>query len=79
MVKNTSSFASPTSSPSSLTESDAIAAALGGRCPLTIAAAPDQGDFESGSDSKSQVVLSAGVLPVLTQIAPDSGAIRSVG
>ena len=35
----------------------------GGQCPRTIAAALGRGDFESGSDSKSCIVLSAALFP----------------
>ena len=35
----------------------------GGQCPRTIAAAFGHGDFESGSDSKSCIVLSAALFP----------------
>ena len=40
-----------------------------------VAAALVRGDFESDNDSKSCLVLKVFFVPLLTQIAPDSGAI----
>ena len=54
---------------------EALAAALGGRCPQTFAAALGRGDFESGSDSKSGLVRGGWIVSNLTQIESDSDSI----
>ena len=54
-----------------------IESGSGGRCPLTIAAAFDHIDFESGSDSKSSMLRSGTKFPSFRALRRRGGGLRA--
>ncbi len=55
-----------------------LRALSGGRCPQTIAAALDRDDFESGSDSKSDLIRSRRLFPTSRSLRRRGGGLRAL-